>query len=452
MKRILAGVALVGTAVSAQAADLATKAPYLKAPVVAPYDWTGFYLGVNAGVGMSRTFTSHNYPAGGTLDSTYLQSEGAFGGGQIGYNWQTNAFPVFGPVLFGIEADIQGSGASNGDATLNSNTGLVGYNQKLDWFGTVRGRVGLVRGPLVSYFTGGFAAGDVKTSVVGTNIGPYSFNRTQTGWTIGSGVEAALGGNWTGKIEYLYLNLGNKNDFIADQALRTETREHLFRVGVNYRFGGNGLYAPVPAANWAGFYLGGNFGGATGRDRTTATVGGATDSFTLSPDGFIGGGQIGYNWQAANWVFGLETDFQGSTQRDNRTAVLGPTVFYDAKLPWFGTVRGRVGYSVGSTLFYGTGGYAYGSVKTNIVTANSNETFSKTKSGWTVGAGMEAPFTLLGLLGPNWTAKTEYLYVDLGSTTDLFDGGNGVNTTKVTEHVFRTGINYHFNSPVIAKY
>ncbi|MCK7474709.1 MAG: outer membrane beta-barrel protein [Rhodopseudomonas palustris] len=187
------------------------------------YDWTGFYLGVNAGVGMSRTFTSHNYPAGGTLDSTYLQSEGAFGG-QIGYNWQTNAFPVFGPVLFGIEADIQGSGASNGDATLNSGTGLVGYNQKLDWFGTVRGRVGEVRGPLVSYFTGGFAAGDVKTSVVGTNIGPYSFNRTQTGWTIGSGVEAALGGNWTGKIEYLYLNLGNKNDFIADQALHRDPR------------------------------------------------------------------------------------------------------------------------------------------------------------------------------------------------------------------------------------
>ena len=451
MKRILAGVALVGTAVSAQAADLATKAPYLKAPVVAAYDWTGFYLGVNAGVGMGRTFTSHNYPIGGTLNSTYLQSEGAFGGGQIGYNWQTNAFSLFGPVLFGIEADIQGSGANNGDATLSSGAGLVGYNQKLDWFGTVRGRVGLVRGPVLSYFTGGFAAGDVKTSVVGTNIGPYSFNRTQTGWTIGSGVEAALGGNWTGKIEYLYLDLGNKNDFIGTQALRTETREHLFRVGVNYRFGGNGLYAPVPPANWAGIYLGGNFGGATGRDRTDATYGVAADSFTLSPDGFIGGGQIGYNWQAANWVFGLETDFQGSTQRDNRTAVLGPTVFYDAKLPWFGTVRGRVGYSVGSTLFYGTAGYAYGSVKTNIVTANSNETFTKTKSGWTAGAGIEAPFTLLGLLGPNWTAKTEYLYVDLGSTTDVFAGA-GVNTTKVTEHVFRTGINYHFNSPVIAKY
>jgi outer membrane immunogenic protein len=454
MKRILAGVALVGTAVSAQAADLSVKAPYLKAPMVAVYDWTGFYIGANAGIGLARDLTTHNYVAGGTNNATYLQPQGALGGGQVGYNWQTGSF--LGPILLGLEADIQAAGLSDGRTTLSAigiGNGPVNYNQKLDWFGTARARVGLVKGPVVSYVTGGFAFGDVKTSI--TEPGFVStLNRTQTGWTLGSGIEAALGGNWTGKIEYLYLNLGNKNDlfFAGAQPVRSEIRENIFRVGLNYRIGGNGIYASAPVANWAGFYLGGNFGGATARDRTTATGFGVTDAFNLAPDGFIGGGQIGYNWQAANWVFGIETDFQGSIQRDNRTVVLLSRAAYDAKLPWFGTARGRIGYSVGSTLFYATGGAAYGSVKTNVVTAATNETFSKTKTGWTAGAGIETPFTLFNLFGPSWTSKTEYLYVDLGSVTNTFAAGAIANTTKVTEHVFRTGINYHFNQPVVAKY
>jgi len=448
MKRILAGVALVGTAVSAQAADLPAKAPYLKAPVVAVYDWTGFYIGANAGVGLGRDLATHNI--GGTYSVTHLQPQGALGGGQVGYNWQTNSF--LGPLVLGLETDIQGTGLSDDRTSLFN--GQVSYNQKLDWFGTARGRIGFVRGPVLSYFTGGFAYGNVKTTL--TEAGPISatINRTQTGWTIGSGVEAALGGNWTGKIEYLYVNLGDKNDvlFLGTQPLRTEIRENIFRVGLNYRIGGTGIYAPAPVANWAGFYLGGNFGSGTARERTTATVLGATERFNLGPDGFIGGGQIGYNWQAANWVFGGEADFQGSTQRDNRTALFGGTITYDAKLPWLATVRGRLGYSVGSTLFYGTGGYAVGSVKTNVTTALGTETFTKTKSGWTAGAGIETPFTLFNLFGPNWTSKTEYLYVDLGRVDNTFALSGIANSTKVTEHVFRTGINYHFNQPVVAKY
>jgi len=448
MKRIIAGVVLAGTAVSAQAADLAVKAPYMKAPVAVPYDWTGFYIGANVGVGLGRDLTAHGFPGAGTFNTTYLQPQGAIGGGQVGYNWQTNSF--LGPLLIGVEADIQASGMSDGYPALNNLT--TNYNQKLDWFGTVRGRVGLVRGPVVSYFTGGYAAAGVKTTVTEGAAVAFDSSTTRSGWVIGSGVEAALGGNWTGKIEYLYLNLGNRDDVFGTQTLRTELRESIFRVGLNYRIGGTGVYAPVATANWSGFYLGGNFGGATARNRTTATLV-TTDNFNLSPDGFIGGGQIGYNWQAANWVFGAEADFQGSTQKDDRTAVLGPTVLYNAKMPWLGTVRGRVGYSIGSTLFYGTAGWAYGNVKTNIVTATTNETFNRSKSGWTAGAGIETPFSLFGLLGPNWTSKTEYLYVDLGSTTDVFGpAAAGLNTTKVTEHIMRTGINYHFNQPVVAKY
>ncbi|RJF68553.1 outer membrane protein [Rhodopseudomonas palustris] len=451
MKKILAGVALVGTAVSAQAADLAVKAPYMKAPVAMVYDWTGFYIGANVGVGVGRDLAAHAFPAGGTFNSTYLQPEGVIGGGQIGYNWQSNT-TFLGPLLIGVEADIQGSGMSDGRTTLNSLVGPVNYNQKLDWFSTVRGRIGLVRGPAVGYFTGGFAAGNVKTTITETGVGQFGISETRTGWTIGSGVEAALGGNWTGKIEYLYLDLGKRDDaFFGTQALRTEYRESIFRVGLNYRIGGNGMYITPPPANWAGLYIGANFGGALGRNATTASLAGFNENFSLSPDGYVGGGQIGYNWQAASWVFGVEADFQGSTQKDDRTAVLGSNIAYNQKLPWFGTARARLGYAIDTSLFYVTGGYAYGNVKTNIVTPFTNDTVTNSRSGYAVGAGVETPFSLFGLLGPNWTSKTEYLYVDLGSKTDSF-AVIGQSTSKVTEHMLRTGINYHFNQPIVAKY
>jgi outer membrane immunogenic protein len=463
MKKILAaGAILAGTAMSAQAADLAAR-PYNKAPVMATvYDWTGFYIGVNAGVGLGRDRTDHFIP-GVSADRFYMQPQGGIGGAQIGYNWQTPS--AFGNLVFGVEADIQGAGMRDSYPTLFTGS-TNNYDQRLDWFGTVRGRVGIATGPVLSYVTAGYAYGNVKTTVtetpiVGAPVQLTTGSRNQGGWTYGSGVEAALGGNWTGKIEYLYVDLGNKSDFFpfGAQTLNTQVRENIFRAGLNYRIGGNSMYAPVVAANWNGFYLGGNFGGGSARDRSSVVAPGGSELFNLAPDGVNGGVQAGYNWQAANWVFGIEADIQASAQRDNKTCVLSctPGAFfaYDATLPWFGTARGRLGYSVGSTLFYATGGFAYGSVKSNITVAGAPSLrFSDTKGGWTAGGGIETPFTFLGLFGPNWTSKTEYLYVDLGSVTDNFVtlGVPAVNTTRVQEHIFRTGLNYHFNSPVVAKY
>ncbi|MET0971760.1 MAG: outer membrane beta-barrel protein [Tardiphaga sp.] len=456
MKRILlASAALIGTAVSAQAADMAAKAPYYKAPIVAVYNWTGFYMGVNAGVGIGRDRTTHFYNGASIYDSP----QGGFGGGQIGYNWQADS--LLGPIVYGLEADIQGGDLSGGGADLAGPLGRAVYSTKSDWFGTVRGRVGIATGPVLSYVTGGYAYGNVKSSVTEGGVPAFSRSRTEGGWTVGSGVEAALGGNWTGKIEYLYLNLGNRADAFGapftPQYTNTELRENLFRVGLNYRIGGVAPYAPVVASNWTGWYLGGNVGSGTGRSRSTLGVpaipGFVPEQFSLNQDGINGGGQIGYNWQAANWVYGIETDIQASSQRDNKTVVGLGTVAYDSKLPWFGTVRGRLGYSVGSSLFYATGGYAYGGVKTKISTGGielANDT--TTKSGWTAGAGIETPFKLLGLFGPQWTSKTEYLYVDLGRTDTALAVGGLVSSTKVTEHIFRTGLNYHFNSPIVAKY
>ena len=142
MKRLLATTAFLAVAVNAQAADLGARAPYLKAPVAMVYDWTGFYLGVNAGVGMGRDYTRLDVAAAPAFERSHLNPQGALGGGQIGYNWQTNS--MLGRLVFGVEADIQGTGMSD-----NHPCGLLCapvqnslYNQKLDWFGTVRGRVG----------------------------------------------------------------------------------------------------------------------------------------------------------------------------------------------------------------------------------------------------------------------------------------------------------------------
>jgi outer membrane immunogenic protein len=485
--KTIIGAVAIGSAVlcigAASAADMPVKAPYVKAPVAMVYDWTGFYIGVNAGVGIGRDYTRMAIPAGPSWEASYLNPQGGLGGGQIGYNWQSpNTF--LGAIVFGVEADIQGTGMrDNYSCLLGCLPGLnLNYNQRLDWFGTVRGRVGLATGPVLSYVTAGWAYGSVKTTVTETigTTGTFTSDQNRGGWVWGSGIEASLGGNWTGKIEYLYLNLGGRLENFAlngfAHTMHTDINEHIFRVGLNYRIGGNtGAYVPPPPSNWAGFYLGGNIGSGIARDKTAfsfAAAGVSTEQFNLSPDGINGGVQAGYNWQAANWVFGLEADIQASSQRDQQACVQtcvivgAPILFaaYDARLPWFGTARGRIGYSVGSTLFYATGGFAYGGVNTKIAASflgvPANFEISSTRTGWTVGGGIETPLSFLPeVLGRNWTSKTEYLYVDLGTqtgSTAIAIPGAGVvtatNSTQVREHIFRSGLSYHFNSPVVAKY
>lgn len=440
---------------------MAVKAPYLKAPITSVYDWTGFYIGANAGIGLGRNKTELVGLGAASLNTTYLAPQGAFGGAQGGYNWQTGS--MFGPLVIGIEADIQGAGLRDDFTNLRIGEATA-YDQRLDWFGTVRGRIGRSDGPVFSYATAGYAYGNVKTTLNQGPVGTFSFDRIQHGWTYGGGVEAALGGNWSAKVEALYVNLGNKTDAFENgaQTLSSNIRERIYRVGVNYRIGGTGTYVPAAPANWAGLYLGGNAGGASARNRSSFVGSGANEFFNLSPDGFIGGGQVGYNWQAANWVAGFEADIQGSTQRDNDACITRCLVnqgsSFDAKLPWLGTVRGRLGYSLGSTLLYGTAGYAYGGVKTRITAIGNgpaiDTTFSGSRGGWTVGGGIERPFNFFGMFGSNWTSKSEYLYVDLGSTSDtLVNGARTIAvTSSVKEHIFRTGVNYHFNSPVLAKY
>jgi outer membrane immunogenic protein len=242
---------------------------------------------------------------------------------------------------------------------------------------------------------------------------------------------------------------------------------------------------PMVAAvyQWTGFYVGGNIGYGWGRSRddSTLTNGLATVLFASSDranmDGVIGGGQIGYNWQRQNWVWGLEADIQGSGQKGSRgftcpigvctpltlgglAPAAGPAVpvALDQKLTWFGTVRGRVGILASPTvLLYATGGLAYGDVKTTESIGAAAAVFSDTdlRVGYTAGAGVE------GVISGNWTAKLEYLWVDLGRNKGSFAtvvpalGGGTLSSnynSRITDNILRVGVNYRFGGPVAARY
>jgi outer membrane immunogenic protein len=470
--KLLLAVAPLGLALGAPAlgADMPVGPPLIKAPPYSPYSWTGWYVGVNAGYGVGQNQGSLAAPLNvpSPINETFnAATGGGFGGGQLGYNYQINS------VVVGLETDIQGSGISDTRTCLLTcvagATALI--DQKLSWFGTTRARLGWATGPVLTYVTVGAAYGGTETGVAtsGAFLGPPATtitSATKSGWTWGTGVEAALGGNWTAKAEYLYVDLGTASATtlspVFPTTFSTKYQEQIFRAGINYRFGPDQSAGIWPTYNWAGLFVGGTFGYGISRNDSTFAVAGVppanAEAFFLSPRGFEGGGIVGYNWQFGRWVAGVDADIQGSTGNGYLTCAFFCTTTVATTInqteSWFGTVRGRLGYAVGPALFYATGGGAYGTVKESITQAaagvpTTTVNFSHSKSGFAVGGGIENKLDIFGLLGPNWTTRTEYLYVDLGSVTDTFTNppvlaGAQTLTSNLHEHVWRTVISYKF--------
>jgi outer membrane immunogenic protein len=265
---------------------------------------------------------------------------------------------------------------------------------------------------------------------------------------------------------------------------------------------------PAPVYSWTGFYIGGNAGGTWSSNNSVNVTSALAQDFALGPasygaasaagaagsvpvggrSGFIGGGQIGYNWQMPSaWLVGLEADIQGVSGQGGSGAinntnavglffgnpdVVNISVAGSKQLDYLGTVRGRFGYLYTPTfLMYGTGGLAYGGVKVGTSIAQSNNdcvfspgvclqsatsaagAFSETRTGWTAGAGFE------WLFARQWSAKFEYLHYDLGSVTFangalvttngtfLGAGGpavvNSASSTQFRGDLVRVGVNYH---------
>jgi outer membrane immunogenic protein len=271
-----------------------------------------------------------------------------------------------------------------------------------------------------------------------------------------------------------------------------DTKVHVLRVGLNYKFGGApgaGFPAAVAAAampvkartpsvvagsyRWTGFYLGGHRGyGWSNATGTGTEVPASFDrvTFNLDGDGVVGGAQLGFNWQVApNWVIGVEADVSGTGIRGSSFAGVAfgglPTnccdLYMSKEIDWLATVRGRLGYAWDRWMVYGTGGVAWAGVSGDVFTnrpftAEVRGSYRSTKTGWTGGGGIEWAFA------DNWTARAEYLYYDIDgftvTATDTVGAGivNNFTTDDTKVHVLRVGVNYKFGglgtAPLVARH
>jgi outer membrane immunogenic protein len=260
----IAALGLIGT--PAFAADMAVKAPP-PAPVVAPYSWTGFYVGGTAGGawGSFNPTTSTECVAGGfftcgnpqgvnAAGAQSIKPTGFTGGFEAGYNWQTSNF------VFGVEGDIEyfrlsGSATTTAAYPLakpgtvcpdaNGNCFTINSSASTSWLSTVRGRVGVAANNWLFYATGGAAFTNLQGNFTFSDTSPVLeaasiSTDTRVGYTAGGGLEVGLGSHWSVKAEYLYVNFGtiSTTGFLAPQPLfhSIDLKANIVRVGLNYQF------------------------------------------------------------------------------------------------------------------------------------------------------------------------------------------------------------------------
>jgi len=457
-----------------------------KTPAEAVWNWTGLYLGINAGYGFGKSQTNALFsdavmgtPLFATSSSSRL--DGLIVGAQAGYNWQAGGW------LFGLEADIQATNQHAGptyvcpgaicNATITTvdTPVTVAHDYKLDWFATVRGRLGAAITPdLVIYGTGGVAfagiwnVGTVLDSTVA--VAPlFDINeRTKAGWTAGAGIESHLGGNWTGKIEYLHLDFGSASAASANPlnatplllGLNTRITDDILRFGLNYRINpgataasgdktnnsGKSPKAKTPAEavwTWTGLYIGGHVGYSRGWVSNTLVDSNPAISPTTSAPTFgsmYGGFQAGYNYLLpSRLVLGVEADVSFPNFFDNGLAAgLGTaagTAVTD-QVDYVATLRGRMGYAFGHWLVYATGGYARSQARlgeTPGLLADQDRVLHS-HTGWAAGMGAEVA------IAADWTAKLEYLYYHFGDVAGTFPSGTSYKSSFDLQTV-RLGLN-----------
>ncbi|SDO06540.1 outer membrane protein [Afipia sp. GAS231] len=467
--------------------------PYAKAPAMAASlsSWAGFYAGAHGGYGwgenpffVPNALTMIN---GGDIGGT--KPAGWVAGGHFGHNWQYDRF------VTGLEADLSAADLKGASNTVTSTGGggsiSLGFDDKVKYLGTVRGRLGYTVTPnFLLYGTAGLAWERFERAQVTTTTAPAGSTITRSmspsdrfGWVAGVGGEVMLGSpNWIARLEYLHYDFGRINvdgSVFSNQPGATSaaiTAGHqtidLVRAGISYKFGpdtapfaaASPLYAkaprmPAPLQSWAGFYIGAHAGyGWKQNDFSTVFFLNTFDG-GIHSKGWLGGGQAGYNWQYGNVVAGLELDGTATGIKGSSIPVTASTETetLSDNMKYLGTARGRLGYTVTPNwLLYGTGGLAWEhglrkisdiSVFPGVGVQTGISDTPRDLFGWVAGVGVE---TFIG--SSNWIARLEYLHYDFGgveATNTVVSTLAGVASTadkpgRQTIDTVRAGVSYKF--------
>jgi outer membrane immunogenic protein len=399
VKRVLlSGVALA--AISVAVVGPAKAAP----PPPIPFNWSGFYVGGHIGYGNSRfNFNTTTSPPNTRDDSPV-------GGVQLGYNWQ------MGNIVWGLEGDASAVGFLGGHSDY--------AELDADFISSIRGRLGYAFNRILIYGTAGGAL--VHERGMGSNFTRLSFNKF-TG-VAGGGVEYAVTKDFSVRAEALdYFGAGSVS--LGGDDTGQLKNVVVGRLGVNWLYCGDGCVDPKKkpmSANydWSGVYVGGHIGFAEGKFNFNSNGGGSypMNMYDTTP---AGGLQLGYNWQRGNIVWGAEGDATAA-------GLWGGTFDYaEMKVDFMSSIRGRLGYSFGRVLFYGTGGGALIHER-----SYSSSSIRQTHNKFTpvVGGGIEYAVT------DHLSARAEVLdYFGTGIVSAGDDTGELKNIL-----VERVGVNWHF--------
>jgi opacity protein-like surface antigen len=505
-KAALAGASLLalGCASNGFAADIAVPLP------VAPA-WAGFYAGATAGgawasfdprtVAINNTYfgTAANVAAVDAAGMQSINPRSFIGGLEVGYNWQ------WGNLVAGLEADLQSlrlegraiNGGPYPTPLAAADKFAITTSINSNWLFTARPRLGYAVNNWLFYVTGGLALTSQSATLMfndglppsgGTEAG--TFVTTRLGGVVGGGFEMALSDRWSVKGEYLHADFGQTT--VNGSVSRTPSQilshnadlnENIARLGINYHFvpgpiaNAPAMFTKAPpvgssAWNWSGLYLGYNVGSAMALTHVADPLGGSIYGDDIHSPGFLGGGQIGYNWQTAGssvvWGMQLDESLADLDGTNSCYAVSGTFTSLNCRAHTnsLGTLTGRAGLAFGDSgrsLVYVKGGLAWARTSLDSVVNNallhavagSRASSSFTSAGGTVGIGSEYALTA------HLTAFAEYDYLGLGShnvsaparsVTTLPQAGApsgdpaAIPGTSASEqiHVFKMGMNYKF--------
>jgi opacity protein-like surface antigen len=504
--------------------EVATKSMAVKASpqVHQEVSWDGLYIGAVAG---AEQGTAHFGYGSGSVDPRIA---GVLGGFDLGYNWRNGAwiYGLEGEWDWTDAKGGIGCGplAVGGPLATSSPLFLTNCNAEQSWIASVTPRLGYAWGRDLFYVKGGVAvtresaiatcdygprngvltffgfpgqacAPTAPTSFLSTSSG-FSGSAIRAGWTVGYGVQFALTGNWSAKAETDYVDFGSRT-LVASGGTPLNVGMHGWqaKIGVNYRLDGGRLAdsavpavtagmpvkapppaAPASAVTWAGCYVGATLGGAfehvTYAGTPSASLNLPADAANLAAVTTgsmnkttpIAGGEGGCNWQAREFVLGIETDLSGfgRTQSANTASTATPfftafTANSTASSNWLYTLRPRLGVANGHWLIFATGGLALGNFNFSqsvfyndtallaffgIPPTSQAGSFNSTVAGEVVGGGIEYA------LSNNWSVKSEYLYVNFASRhmteTGVILPFTETSKDKLCMSIARAGVDYRW--------